>query len=732
MLFQHFLDALNAAVTAGWVVLVILVLRPFLRQAPRWIHCALWCVVALRLLLPFEIPSPVSLIPAAEPIGWEYADSGDTILTVDSGIGAVDNMLNPVVAENPINASHSSSRQPYTYLPYVWLAGTGLLLLYAAVQYLRLRRRVATAVRMEGNIYQSEWISSPFILGLFRPRIYLPYGLNEKELSLILAHEQAHIRRLDPITKLLAFLLVSVYWFQPLLWIAYILLCRDMELACDQRAIRDMELPRRQDYSDTLLRHSAKRFGAAACPLAFGEVGVKARIRQVMHYKKPTFWAVLAGATAVAVAAVCLLTAPGRYHIDRSAAAFATQEIQGRKVLTSSVANEHLRTCAVEVFGMEKKESKTTVYAHVMTCDYTLQGVLPSKQSDYTELAVLDLLPTEHIRDDSVAKGWVVTEYGYWTPTGDGAEYANEILKKMPRRLQKKAYCDEKTRQKLQEECDRQVQEQVLRSLTTGEVVSTNPTDSTTGEVVSTNPTDSTTADHSDTSLTPTIGLLYFDATVLSHDADGTLYVQPTQAQNRQQMGERVTIRRFQQTVDVVGLQPGEPVRIAYMGGRYPELHNPMEFDEVYDLKRLTTTGVTHSVEGRYRLSVRTAKQLKRERINTDTEEQALGYNVYTYGLEEPVIWYGDSGLSLGDDVRRNGAKRLAALRTQAEQDATAGTCSVVHYKDGGTVEYRYPDYNLIVMHRILSVGEMQHLNDIYITTPDIRYSQLPDSFFTN
>lgn len=719
MLFQHFLDALNAAVTAGWVVLVILVLRPFLRQAPRWIHCALWCVVALRLLLPFEIPSPVSLIPAAEPIGWEYADNGDVILTVDSGIGAVDNMLNPVAAENPINASHSSSRQPYTYLPYVWLAGTALLLLYAAMQYLRLRRQIATAVRMEGNIYQSEWVSSPFILGLFRPRIYLPYGLNEKELSLILAHEQAHIRRLDPITKLLAFLLVSVYWFQPLLWVAYILLCRDMELACDQRAIRDMELPRRQDYSETLLRHSTKRFGAAACPLAFGEVGIKARIRRVIHYKKPTFWAMLAGVTAVAVATVCLLTAPGRYRIDRSAASFATQEIQGRKVLTSSVANEQLRTCAVEVFGMEKKESKTTVYAHVMTCDYTLQGVLPSKQSGYTELAVLDLLPTEHIRDDNAAKGWVVTECGYWTPTGDGVEYANEILKKMPRRLQRNAYCDEKTRQKLQEECDRQVQEQVLRSLTSGEVVSTTPTDS-------------TAADHSDTSLTPTIGLLYFDAAVLSHDADGTLYVQPTQAQNRQQMGERVTIRRFQQTVDVVGLQPGEPVRIAYMGGRYPELHDPMEFDEVYDLKRLTTTGVTHSVEGRYRLSVRSTKQMKRARINTDTEGQALGYNVYTYGLEEPVIWYGDSGLSLGDDVRRNGAKRLAALLAQAEQDAQSGLCQADFCNDGGTAEYRYPDFSLIKLHRIHSGDEIQYLNDIYITAPDIRYSQLPDSFFTN
>ena len=155
MLFQDFLDALNAAVTAGWVVLVILVLRVFLRRVPRWIHCALWGVVALRLLLPFEIPSPVSLVPSAEPIGWEYADSGDTILTVDSGIDAVDDILNPAAAEAPISTNHSNASQPYTYLPYVWLAGAALLLLYAAVQYLRLRQRMATAVRMEGNVYQS-------------------------------------------------------------------------------------------------------------------------------------------------------------------------------------------------------------------------------------------------------------------------------------------------------------------------------------------------------------------------------------------------------------------------------------------------------------------------------------------------------------------------------------------------------------------------------------------------
>lgn len=725
MLFQRFLDALNAAVTAGWVVLIVLALRLFLRRAPRWIHCALWGVTALRLLLPFSIASPVSLVPATEPIGWEYADSGDTILTVDSGIGAVDNILNPAAAENPINASHSSSRQPYTYLPYIWLAGTALLLLYAAAQYLRLRRQMATAVRMDRNVYQSEWTSSPFILGLFRPRIYLPYGLTEEEQALILAHEQAHIRRLDPITKLLAFVLVSVYWFQPLLWVAYILLCRDMELACDQRAVRDMETSQRQAYSETLLRRSTKRFGAAACPLAFGEVGVKTRIRRVMHYKKPAFWAVFAGIAAVAITAVCLLTDPGRYRIDPSAAAFATQDIQGRKTLTSSAANEYLRTCAVEVFGMEKKESTTTVYAHVMTCDYALQGVLPSKQAGYTELTALTLLPTEHIRDDSAAKGWVVTEFGYWTPAGDGAEYVNEILQKLPRRLQKKANCDEKTRQKLQAECDRQAQDQIMRSLVSGEAVSPAPTDS---------PITGTTAptDRSDTSLTPTVGLLYFDATVLSHDADGTLYVQPTDTEKQRQMGKRVTICRFQQAVDVAGLQPGESVRIAYMGGRYPELHEPMEFDEVYDLKRLTTTGVTHSVEGRYRLSVRTAKPMKRERINTDTEEQALGYNVYTYGLEEPVIWYGDSGLSLRDDVRRNSAKRLAALLAQAAQDAQSGLCQADFCDDGGTAEYRYPDFSLIKLHRIHSGDEIQYLNDVYITAPDIRYSQLPDSFFAN
>ena len=723
MLFQRFLDALNAAVAAGWVVLVLLVLRLLLRRAPRWIHCALWCVVALRLLLPFEIPSPVSLMPSSEPIGWEYADSGDTILTVDSGIGAVDNVLNPVAAENPISTSQSSASQPYTYLPYIWLAGTALLLLYAAGQYLRLRRRMATAVRMEGNVYQSEWTSSPFILGLFRPRIYLPYGLTEEEQALILSHEQAHIRRRDPLTKLLAFVLVSVYWFQPLLWVAYILLCRDMELACDQRAIREMELSRRQAYSETLLRHSMKRFGAAACPLAFGEVGVKARIRSVMHYKKPAFWAVLAGAAAVAIAAVCLLTAPGRYRIDRSAAAFAVQEIQGRKTLASSERNEYLRTCAVEVFGMEEKESKTTVYAQVMTCDYALQGILPSKQAGYTELAVLTLLPTEYIRDDSAAKGWVVTEYGYWTPTGDGAVFANEIQKKVPRRLQKKAYCDEKTQQRLQTECDRQAQEQIMRSLASGEVVSAASSDSTAAGTTSA-------AARSDTALTPTVGLLYFDATVLSHDADGTLYVQPTQAQKRQQMGSRVTIRRFQQTVDVASLQPGESVRIAYMGGRYPELHDPMEFDEVYDLKRRTTTGVTHSVEGRYRLSVRTAKQPKRERLNTDAEEKTLGYNVYTYGLEEPVLWYGDSGLPLRDDVCRNGARWLAALLAQAAQDAQSGLCQADFCNDGGTVEYRYPDFNLIKLHRIHSGDEIQYLNDVYITAPDIRYPQLPDSFF--
>ena len=306
-----FLKLVNQSLSAGWLVLAVLALRLVLRRAPRWSCCLLWGLVALRLLCPVSIESPMSLLPSARPLPSELLYAAAP--RIDSGIPALNSAVNPVLAETlaPAPGASANPAQIWSFvLVRLWLAGVILLLLYALVSYLRLRRRVSTATLLRENIRQSEWVDTPFVLGLLRPVIYLPYRLEERDLSYVIAHERAHIRRGDHWWKALGFLLLSVYWFHPLLWAAYVLLCRDIEGACDEKVIRALEQEDRRGYAAALFRCGVRRRTAAACPLAFGEVGVKARVKAVMGYRRPGRWLVAAALIACAAAAVCFLTDP--------------------------------------------------------------------------------------------------------------------------------------------------------------------------------------------------------------------------------------------------------------------------------------------------------------------------------------------------------------------------------------------------------------------------------------
>ncbi|MEA4823759.1 MAG: M56 family metallopeptidase [Clostridiaceae bacterium] len=306
-----FLKALNMSLAVGWLILVIIVLRPLLRRAPRSIHCLLWGLVAIRLICPLSPESVLSLIPSAEIFSPSilYAESP----AIQSGIGSLNQAVNPALAES-LSPALSDSVNPMQVViaaaAVLWLIGVTAMLLYAAVSYFRLRRRVADAVRLRDNLWQSEHAASPFILGILHPRIYLPYTLSDADMSSVIAHEQAHLRRRDHLIKPLGFLLLSVYWFHPLVWLAYALLCRDIELACDERVIRDLNPDGRKAYLNALLSCSLPHRAIAACPLAFGEIGVKARIRSVLSYRKPAFWLTLTALLACIAVAVCFLTSP--------------------------------------------------------------------------------------------------------------------------------------------------------------------------------------------------------------------------------------------------------------------------------------------------------------------------------------------------------------------------------------------------------------------------------------
>ena len=307
-----FLKLLNLSISASWLVLAVLVLRLVSKRSPKWVNVLLWGIVALRLVLPFSIESALSLIPSAEtvsPAAVQFAPAP----TITSGVSVIDNAVNPSLSEHFAAVPTASVNPLYVWTEiagWVWLIGLGAMLLYALVSYLRLRRRVSVSLPVQDHIYLCDAISSPFILGVVKPHIYLPSDLDEVQRQNVLAHEQAHLARRDHWWKPLGFALLAVYWFNPVLWLAYTLLCRDIELACDERVIRTMDESAVKTYSTVLLACSMPRKAVITCPLAFGEVGVKERVRNALHYKKPAFWVVAASVAVCVVVAVCFLTDP--------------------------------------------------------------------------------------------------------------------------------------------------------------------------------------------------------------------------------------------------------------------------------------------------------------------------------------------------------------------------------------------------------------------------------------
>jgi len=307
-----FLKLLNLSISASWLVLAVLVLRLISKRSPKWVNVLLWGIVALRLVLPFSIESAVSLIPSAETVS-PAAVQFDPAPTITSGVSVIDNAVNPSLSEHFSAVPTASVNPLYVWTEiagWVWLIGLGAMLLYALVSYLRLRRRVSVSLCVRENIYLCDAISSPFILGVVKPRIYLPSGLDEVQRQNVLSHERAHLARRDHWWKPLGFALLAVYWFNPALWLAYTLLCRDIELACDERVIRTMDESAVKTYSTVLLACSMPRKAVITCPLAFGEIGVKERVRNALHYKKPAFWVVAASVAVCIVVAVCFLTNP--------------------------------------------------------------------------------------------------------------------------------------------------------------------------------------------------------------------------------------------------------------------------------------------------------------------------------------------------------------------------------------------------------------------------------------
>ncbi len=321
-----FLKLVNMSITASWLVLAVVLLRLLLKRAPKALHCVLWALVAIRLICPFTLESNVSLVPRQEPISVQtfHAEPVEPSPRVEYEVVIHEDPVGGFPVSEPVmHVTHTGGPFPFLHwLTGIWLVGMALLLIWAAESYLRIRRQVAPSVFVGNGVWICDHIDTPFILGLIRPRIYLPSGLMGRDADHVLAHERSHLKRKDHWWKPLGFLLLSIYWFNPVMWLAYILLCRDIEMACDEKVIKELGTEEKKSYSTALLNCSLPRHQIAACPLAFGEVGVKHRVKNVLHYKKPAFWIVLIAAILSIIAAVCLLTDPAEgmylYEIDDS------------------------------------------------------------------------------------------------------------------------------------------------------------------------------------------------------------------------------------------------------------------------------------------------------------------------------------------------------------------------------------------------------------------------------
>ena len=349
-----FLKILNMSITASFIALAAIILRFFLRKSPRWISCLLWALVAIRLLIPFSFESHLSLMPEGEPIPTPAAlsevkegppeNSPQSNIYNDyiepeignegeySGIVIPDNNVNipentpeasPEIMENEVSDSTQTQStvsatgvkeqngiKVLKVLSWVWVSGIALMALYCTLSYLKIKRKVKVSLLREENIYYCDEVKSPFILGLIKPKIYLPSNITEEDAGFVIAHEKAHLKRRDHLIKPLGFLLLTIHWFNPLMWVCYILLSKDIELACDEKVIRDMKADDKKNYSTTLLSLSVKERMISACPLAFGEVSVKERIKSVLSYKKPAFWVSVVAIILCITVGVCFLTKP--------------------------------------------------------------------------------------------------------------------------------------------------------------------------------------------------------------------------------------------------------------------------------------------------------------------------------------------------------------------------------------------------------------------------------------
>ena len=420
-----FLKLVNLSISASWLILAVLVLRVVLKKAPKWVMPLLWGVVALRLVCLFSIESALSLIPSAETIPSEIVtETREPVLYEQATLDIVTNPTLPSAAEVPVGVSRQQAQVDFNIYSILWLAGMAALLVHALVSAGKLKRKLATAILLRDNIYESEFVDSPFVFGVVKPNIYLPMHMDEGTAAYVIAHECAHLARRDHWWKVLGYLVLALHWFNPLVWVAYILFCRDIELACDEKVVKGLDGAARADYSQALLSCAAPKRAVAACPLAFGEGNIKMRVKSALHYRKPAFWVAAAAVLAVVIVAVCFLTNP---RSERGSLVWA------QKLNAADVASIELYVPA-EGEARQYKELDTEEMAQAVELINSSRGTYIEKpETVYAGLPVWFLLTmddgTVHAVGSVVGHYLIIDGDTFDADVENQAEWENYVLK---------------------------------------------------------------------------------------------------------------------------------------------------------------------------------------------------------------------------------------------------------------------------------------------------------------
>ena len=424
-----FIKLLNMSITATWLILAVLLLRILLKKSPKWLICALWALVAVRLICPFSIQALFSLIPSRETIPSGVIHY--SVPTINSGVQPLDHAFDAFVQEVYKANSVEWGNPLSEWLPIaviIWLSGGLLLLIYALISWVRIKVLVSASVPIRDNIRICDDIHSPFILGWIHPVVYVPSSLSGRDLELALLHENAHLQRHDHWWKPMGFLLLMIHWFNPFCWVAFILLSRDIEMACDEKVIRNMQQEDIAAYSQALLDCSISRKRISACPLAFGEAGVKTRIRGILNYKKPTFWILSLSIVACMIFAVCLMTDPQTPDRELSAKLRASMDLAVRKHNYNYYNDGYFPTAAYDVFGVERSDDTTCVYTWLLYEEYSFDGT-DVREECSGSFPVAITFHTPH--NDSDLSTYEVIDY--WEPE-DGNYYDRSIMGRFPKK----------------------------------------------------------------------------------------------------------------------------------------------------------------------------------------------------------------------------------------------------------------------------------------------------------